>query len=168
MERTRAKTYWLRAALTAACLCLLAFIFGNSLASGDDSSAQSSVFVRAVQKLAGVFAPHSWVATATGEAYEKLHGIVRTSAHFCEFALLGALFTWCYRSYTDEKAYFFIVVCFLVLVPVVDEFLQTLTIGRAAEMKDVFTDTAGGFAGVLFAIITVAIASAIRKKRRKG
>lgn len=170
MENTQVskkKIYILRAVLTAACLALLAFIFGNSLTAGEDSSAQSASVVRLVQKVVGVFAPDSWIATATGEAYEKLHDIVRTVAHFLEFALLGALFSWCYRAYTSEKAYFFVVVCFLVLVPVIDEFLQTLTVGRAAEMKDVFVDTAGGLAGATFAVLTLVLGFAIYKKRRK-
>lgn len=161
------KTYLVRIVLTALCIGMLCFIFGNSLKAGEQSAEQSSGVVDMVQKAVGIFAPNSWIATATGEAYDRLHGIVRTIAHFCEFALLGALFTWCYRSYTSEKAFFFVPVCLSILVPIVDEFLQTLTPGRAAEMKDVLVDTAGGAAGCVFALLTLWIGFAIYKSKRK-
>ena len=61
------KIYLVRVLLTLACVLLLAFIFGNSLTEGDDSSKQSAGVVKAVQKIVGVFAPNSWIATATGE-----------------------------------------------------------------------------------------------------
>ncbi len=158
------KIYLARALLTLACLLLLAFIFGNSLKAGDESSAQSAEVVQAVQKVVGFFAPHSWIATATGEAYEKLHAVVRTLAHFSEFALLGALCSWCYRAYTAEKAYFFVVVFFVLFVPIVDEFLQTLTAGRVADIYDVWIDSAGGAVGIAFALLTLWIAKRIRRK----
>lgn len=158
------KIYLARALLTVACLLVLAFIFGNSLKAGDESSAQSAGVVKAVQKVAGFFAPNSWVATATGEAYEKLHAVVRTIAHFSEFALLGALCSWCYRAYTTEKAYFFVVVFFVLLIPVVDEFLQTLTIGRVADIYDVWIDSAGGAVGILFALGALWITKKIRRR----
>lgn len=158
------RIYLVRALLTIACIALLSFIFGNSLKAGEESSAQSAGFLRAVQKAVGFFAPNSFVATATGEAYEKLHAIVRTIAHFGEFALLGALCSWCYRAYTAEKAYFFVVVFFVLLVPIVDEFLQTLTIDRVADIYDVWVDSAGGAVGILFALCTLWIAKKIRRK----
>ena len=158
------KIYLARVLLTVMCIAMLVFIFSNSLKAGDESSAQSAGLVKAVQKVVGFFAPNSWVATATGGAFEKLHAIVRTIAHFSEFALLGALCSWCYRAYTIEKAYFFVVVFFVLLIPVLDEFLQTLTIGRVADIYDVWIDSAGGAVGILFALGTLWIAKKIRRK----
>ena len=162
------KIYLVRVLLTLACVLLLAFIFGNSLTEGDDSSKQSAGVVKAVQKIVGVFAPNSWIATATGEQYDRLHASVRTLAHFSEFALLGALCSWCYRAYTNEKTYFFVVVCFVAYVPIIDEFLQTLTVGRVADIHDVFLDTLGAFAGILFALCTLFLGRIRRKRRCKN
>lgn len=166
--RKNNKIYLARALLTLACLLLLAFIFFNSLTSGDDSSAQSAWVVKCVQKTVGFFAPNSWIANATGEEYDKLHEIVRTLAHFGEFALLGALCSWCYRAYTNEKAYFFVVVFFVAFVPIVDEFLQTLTIGRVADIRDIWVDTLGAFAGIAFALLALWIAKLLLKRRIKN
>ena len=58
---------------------------------GEQSAEKSSEVVKAVQKVAAFFDPNSAIATATGEAYDRLHAAVRNWAHFAEFALLGGL-----------------------------------------------------------------------------
>ncbi len=161
------KIWILRALLTALCLCMLAFIFGNSLQTGEQSSGLSRKVTDAVQKLCGLFAPESWIATATGEAYDKLHGIVRTAAHFSEFALLGALFCWCYRAYTRDKTFLFLPVGLLVLVPIVDEFLQRSSADRIADIADMLVDTAGGLCGFSFALLTLLIGFICKRKKEK-
>lgn len=170
MKKSKAKIWRLvlRIVLPLSCIAVLAFIFSNSLKSGTASSAQSGTVVNLVQKIAGVFAPNSWLATATGEAKEKIHAVIRTLAHFSEFALLGALFIWCYFSYTLEKRWLYLPVCTFLLVPVTDEFLQTLTASRAGEISDIAVGMLGGFSGMLFAAVTVAIGVGIylHKKRK--
>ena len=165
-KKQNAKTWLLRAILTALCIAAIAFIFSNSLQTGEESGAQSSFVTNAVQKIFRVFAPNSWIATATGEAYERLHGVIRTIAHFSEFALLGALLTWCWRSYTKDMLFFLIPACLVVLVPIVDECLQTLSAGRVAAISDVFTDTLGGVCGCVFAGLTLLIAFAIKRRKK--
>ena len=156
--------------LPLACIGTLAFIFSNSLRTGAASSKQSGRLVALVQKIAGVFAPNSHLATATGEAREKIHACLRVFAHFSEFALLGALLLWCYFAYTLKKRWLYLPVCIFVLVPVTDEYLQTLTAARAGEMADIAVDMLGGFCGMLFAAVTVAIGVAVyrRKKKKKA
>ena len=158
----------LRAALTIACVALVAFIFFNSAKTGDETVSQSSFVTDAVQKIIGLFAPKSWIATATGEEYERLHGYVRTLAHFSEFALLGALMAWCWRAYTDDKLCFVFPVCLALFIPVLDESLQFFTAGRVADTSDLFVDTLGGFCGLAFAIATLFIGKAVLAKKRKG
>jgi VanZ family protein len=171
MNKSKAKILRiiLRIVLPILCIATLAFIFSNSLRSGNASSAQSGSIVNAVQKIVGVFAPNSWLATATGEAKDKIHAVIRTLAHFSEFALLGALFIWCYFSYTSEKRWLYLPVCTFLLVPVTDEFLQTLTATRAGEMADIAVDMLGGVCGMLFATVTIAIGVGIclHKKSKK-
>lgn len=106
-ESTRKK--WraaLRILLPIVCVALLAFIFGNSLKTGEQSSKQSSTVVNAVQTVAGWIAPDSALATATGAAYDHLHAWVRVIAHFLEFGALGAAMTWCCLSYSLKKTVF--------------------------------------------------------------
>lgn len=153
--------------LPLACIGVLAFIFSNSLRTGEASSQQSGRLVSLVQKIAGVFAPNSHLATATGEAREKIHAFLRVFAHFAEFALLGGLFIWCYFSYTLKKRWLYLPVCVFLLVPVTDEYLQTLTAARAGEVADILVDMLGGLCGMLFATITVAIGVAVYRYKKK-
>lgn len=161
------KRLLLRLFLTLACACTLCFILGNSLKTGEQSQAQSSTAVDTLQKIVGWFAPNSFIATATGEAYERLHEVVRLCAHAAEFALFGTLLIWCYFSYSGKMNYVFVPVCAVILVPFWDEYLQTLTTSRSAELKDVLVDTCGGLAGCFFAVITVALGLWIIKMRRR-
>ena len=158
-EKVREKTdkirlFW-RIVTTVACVLMLVFIFSNSLQTGEDSTAQSSAVVDTIQDVASVVAPESSIATATGEDYDKLHADVRVLAHFSEFMLLGALFVWCWYSYTDKKIWLIAPAAGVVLTPMIDELLQTLSSGRAAEWMDVAVDTLGGFVGGIFAICTL-------------
>lgn len=156
----------LRIALTLACAFVYAWIFSNSLKTGAESSAQSLAVTDAVQSAAQVVAPSSGVATATGEEYDKLHSLIRSIAHFSEFALLGALLSWCYLSYTRQKAFAVIPFAFIVLTPIVDECLQTFTGGRGAEIKDILLDTAGGLFGAAVALLLFWLGWVIYKRRK--
>lgn len=153
-----------RIVTTLACALMITFIFSNSLQTGEESSAQSSTVVDAVQKVVAVFAPESPIVTATGEAYNKLHAAVRTVAHFLEFAVLGALSCWCWYSYTDKKLFLLAPAGAIVAVPVIDECLQTLTAGRAAEWLDVAVDISGGVVGAFCALCVLTLGIFIYRK----
>ena len=160
------RTLWLwvlRGSLTAACIAMLVFIFSNSLKTGEESAEQSLAVVDTVQKVA----PNSTIATATGSADERLHMIVRSVAHFAEFALLGALLLWCAASYTLEKEGLLISLPLALAVPMIDETLQYFVANRGAEWKDVCIDMAGGVMGIMFALLTVILGLHIYKKRKK-
>lgn len=161
------KIWVLRIVLTIACIFAFAWIFSNSLKTGEQSSAQSQAVTKAVQDTAKVVAPSSKVATATGEDYELLHNVIRSIAHFSEFAVLGALLAWCYLSYTRQKALFILPIGLIVLTPIVDETLQISTGGRGAEMKDILLDTAGGLLGTVCALAIVWLVFALCKRRRR-
>ena len=160
--------YALRIILTLLCALVLAWIFSNSLAVGEKSSSQSGAVTDAVQDVAGVIAPESSVATATGEDYDKLHMDIRTLAHFCEFVALGGLLLFCYFSYTRKKDFFIIPLWLVLFVPLIDECLQTFTGGRAAQLSDVLIDTAGGLMGMALAFVAFLLGRVwyLRRKRR--
>ena len=63
-------------------LLWIAFIFGNSLDSGAESSAKSSTVHEVVNEL----------AASLGAKEEISEKTIRTSAHFAEFAVLSLLF----------------------------------------------------------------------------
>ena len=166
-ERKKSNPHLLRALLTALSLALLAFIFGNSAMPAKESAAQSDFITDLVQKIVKVFAPNSWAANATGADYERLHSVIRTFAHFREFALLGALLVFTFRSYTRSGYAFVVCVCLIALTPILDETLQAFTAGRVADVADLYVDTLGGAIGGLFAALAVCIGGAIIRKKRK-
>lgn len=153
-----------------AVVAVLAFIFSNSAASGETSSAQSYAVTEQVQQAAQVIAPHSKIATAQGEDFIKLHISVRTAAHFCQFALLGAVAFGCYLSYTQKKLFALMPTVGSVAVAFLDESLQIFSNGRAFEWSDIFVDSLGGLCGCLFSLLVFLAARAIicRIQKAKG
>ncbi len=160
----RQPSVFLRLILTAALLGLLGFIFSNSLQTGEQSSAQSGGVMELVQRIAKQIAPNSFIATATGKDYDRLHALVRMAAHFLEFCALGAVMVLCFYSYTLKKRHAPLALICTCLVACVDEFLQTLTAGRGAELKDIIVDCLGGVVGAGFALIVIIILGFVLKK----
>lgn len=149
-------------------LCVVAtlvFIFCNSLQTGEQSSVTSGGVVEILQEFARKTAPNSFVATATGKAYELLHAIVRMLAHFAEFAMLGAFVAWTYFAYLTDKRFFLVAFTFLLCMPIIDEYIQLTVAGRGAQVLDVLVDTLGSVCGFLFGWITRGIAVAIHNKK---
>lgn len=167
-SKIKATARWvLRVFLTAACIAMLAFIFSNSLKTGEQSTQQSSAVVDTVQDVAAVIAPDSSIATATGEAYERLHVWVRLVAHFFEFSLFGGLLLWCIASYTCQGKGLWCALLGVCLVPMIDESLQHFVAGRGAEFFDVCTDVAGGVCGILFALLVLLFIVSVQDKRQE-
>ena len=173
MDKGREKSnrkWWricLCALLTAACVAFIGWIFSNSLKTAEESTVQSAGVVEKIQAFFARFAPNSFVAKATGEDYNTLHKIIRILAHFCEFALLGALLIWCLRAYTGKGKFLFIPLALILLVPIVDEILQSFTGGRAMQFIDLVVDVAGGICGGVFALFTLWIGKKIVEKKGK-
>jgi VanZ family protein len=157
----------LKILLPIACLAWVVFIFSNSLQTAEQSSVQSTTVVDTVQQVAKVIAPESKIANATGSAYEKLHAVIRSFAHFTEFAVLGVLLGWCYFAYTLKWKYFFIPGLFVLLVPILDEWMQSFVEGRAWEAFDLLLDVLGGAAGIMFAALSVVVGLLICEKATK-
>ncbi|MBR2622856.1 MAG: VanZ family protein [Clostridia bacterium] len=161
------KTKWiLRAATTALCVFAVGFILYNSVQPAVESAAQSSRIVEMVQRAVAVFAPHSSIVTATGEEYRRLHEVIRTLAHFSEYALLGALGGWCCLSYTRQKSFYAIPMVGLTAVAVLDECLQHFTPGRSMQWVDLLVDVGGGACGFAFSLLLVWLVVKIKKRRK--
>ena len=163
----RIKKKWIgHAVLTALCAFAVGFILYNSLQPAQESAQQSSRIVAMVQRAVAVFAPNSSIVTATGEAYRRLHEVVRTLAHFAEYALLGALGGWCCLSYTSKCVFFAIPAAGTAVVAVADECLQHFTPGRSMQFIDILVDVGGGACGLAFALLSVWLVVKIIKRRK--
>ena len=167
MEKINRKLLWtLRILLSTACAFAVGFILYNSIQTAVESAKQSSRAVEVVQKVVATVAPNSPIVTATGDAYDRLHAAVRTLAHFTEYALLGALAGWCYRSYTDKKVWLLAPSVGVALLAVVDECLQLTAEGRGSQLSDVAVDILGGSLGIVFALLSVWAVWKWMEKRR--
>lgn len=155
---------------TLFCVVVVGWIFSHSLQTGVESAEQSSSIVEMLQKIARKIAPNGWIANATGEAYDKLHAIVRNIAHWTEYALLGASFAFCYVSWTQKKIFLTLPILGIAIVPIVDECLQLFTAGRGAQVSDVLVDVFGGVCGLFFVIGVLWLTYKIsyRKRNRQG
>ena len=161
------KTKWiLRSVLTALCAFAVGFILYNSLQPAVESAQQSNTVVELVQKAVAVVAPQSPIVTATGDAYDRLHKVIRTLAHFSEYALLGALGGWCCLSYTFRKVFLAIPAGGIVILGALDEYLQSFVVGRGTQFADVLVDSLGGLCGLAFALFTVWFAVKMIKRRK--
>ena len=161
----------LRIIMPILCVLVLVFIFSQSLQTGEQSAQTSSKVVDTVQEVAQVIAPESKIATATGEEYNKLHANIRTLAHFAEFVLLGVVTCGCCLVYTQKKRYWLLGILGLVLVPIIDEALQSFTANRAAEIIDILVDFSGGLVGfilVLGCFYGISYCLKTRKNKRKA
>ena len=158
----------LKIVLPILCVLWVAFIFSNSLQTAEKSVAQSTTVVDKVQDMAQIIAPQSPVATAKGEAYNRLHLIIRDLAHFMQFMVLGVLIGWCYFVYTAKFKFFYCPVLTLLVLPLIDEWLQTFVDGRGYEWADIFSDVFGAFTGLAVAVLTfIAVYSIYKIKTRE-
>ncbi len=163
-------TVFLRIFTTLFCVVVTAWIFSHSLQTASQSAGQSSSLVDFLQKIAKKIAPDSWVATATGEEYDRLHSIVRSLAHWTEFALLGASFAFCYVAWTQKKSFLFLPMLGIVLVSIMDECLQLFTAGRGAQVRDALVDCFGGVCGFFFVwgVVWLTYKISFKKRTRQG
>ena len=150
---------WLLLAVIA---LTLVFIFSNSLKSSTDSADDSGAVGDFV---AGIIPPDT-------ELGEFVQDNIRKTAHFAEFAVLGAevaVLVWLYfRRY--RVLAMSLSPLFGLLVAVVDETLQYIPKDRGPSVLDVWIDV-GGYATALvpvflvFILVTV-IMNRVRAKRK--
>lgn len=128
----------------AAVLIWMAVIFFLSHQPGSESGELSSLITEKIIAAAEQISP------ALGDSVETLHTIVRKSAHFIAYLLLGILALNAlqksgaggFRSY----AYAFLIAAAYAMS---DEFHQLFIPGRSGEIRDVGIDSAGAATGLL-------------------
>lgn len=134
------------------------FIWVHSLMSAEKSTEESLnvlEFLTAFLRSLGINA-------------ELTDHIVRKTAHFCEFALLGCLTLWC--GYLFNKNILKLLlpvggVC--IAVAVVDEIIQIFSPGRSCQLSDVILDFTGSVFGAVFFILIIIIIMLIKKRMNK-
>lgn len=144
---------FLRIFLTLAVIAWTTWVFSNSLKNSESSSQQSQKVVEIVEQVTGVKCSHK---------------VIRKSAHFLEFTVLGALWTLTYFSYGHRGAF-----CLAlaegtsVLTAVCDETLQRFSKGRSPQSTDVLIDSAGALFGVCFVGGILFLVWLCKRKKKK-
>lgn len=131
--------------------CLTIFFFSHQ--PGDESGLQSNFIVEIVAKI------------LPNVEKETLSFVVRKTAHFSIYAMLGIL-TMNFTNTTSNKivknTIISLIFCFIYAIT--DEFHQLFIQGRSGELKDVLIDTSGALTGILMVIII----SKIYRKIKQG
>lgn len=129
--------------LTAA---LVVFIFSNSVKDANASSASSGRVTAFINSI--LFALRLDLTLTDG--------IVRTLAHFCEFALLGVMMTLTVASFISVKyAALIRAITYSFFVAFIDECLQIFSDGRAFQFSDLMVDIAGAVSGAALVYLLI-------------
>lgn len=143
-------------------ISILCFIFRNSAQSADISSAQSEGLSRLLYKIIKTY--FNGVIS-----YHQSCVIVRTFAHFAEFAalafcLLGAL----ENGFEHIKKRKTLALLITAVSALIDETIQLFSEGRAFQVFDLFIDVLGGFAGVLFFALIIWLINFSPRREKNG
>ena len=140
----------------------LGFIFGNSMKTGEESGVQSGKVHEIVNN----------VAQSVGVQEPIPEKVVRKTAHFTEFAVLGILV--CLDLYaiglvSHKKKLYISNLWALVAIPICavfascDELLQNFSEGRGPSIIDVLIDTSGAATATAAFILTFTVILLIAK-----
>lgn len=137
-------------------LLILAFIWGNSLLPGAESSDLSG---RVIQYLEKIFGPVT--------NYEKVSHYVRKLAHMTEYAALGFCLSWFWYLWQKpgKETFSLPLLCGLTTA-CIDETIQLFSQDRGSSLKDVWIDMAGFT--LAFLIYRFLSAPAHRRDRERG
>ena len=116
-------------------ICVLIFIWGNSLLPGEVSGALSD-WVKSI--LARIF--------SAGSKQQTGRGLLRKVAHFTEFTALGMCLAWLYGMLQKGKIRPFLLG---VLAASIDETIQRFVPDRGPSIRDVCIDSAGVLTGMI-------------------
>ena len=150
-----------RVIFTLALIGCIAFIFSNSMKIGEVSQGSSG---RVLALLQGVLRRLGHPALAQ----RLTDHIVRKLAHFCEYMLEGFLLMLRMRVYSRHPLRH-ITVPMLggVLTALTDETIQLFSEGRSSQVTDVWLDSAGVLAGILTALVLMALCRLLFNHRNK-
>ena len=161
MQKTSPWLIAARVIFTFALIACIVFIFSNSMQIGDVSETASGRVLLLMKK---VFTRLGM----PGAANHLTDHIVRKLAHFCEYMLEGFLLMLCMRVYTRNYIWHISVPLLGgVLTALVDETIQIYSPGRSSQVTDVWLDSAGVLAGILAALVLMALCGLLFHHRNK-
>ena len=141
--------------IPVALLGCIFFIFSNSMKVGAVSEGASGRVLTLLQRILRGLGHPALAARLTQH-------IVRKLAHFCEYALEGFLLMLCMRVYSRHPLrHISVPVLGGVLTALADETIQLYSPGRSSQVTDVWLDSLGVLAGILAALVLMALCSRV-------
>ena len=134
-------------------LVYICFIYGNSLTPATISSQESGFLL---DKFRGAMISLGW------EHLWLTEHIIRKTAHFAEYAVLGGLTARAYGLYGRHRICNRDALMLIFMVPFVDETIQIFVAGRSGQISDVWLDMSGAAVGMA---IAAGMMCCLRKKR---
>lgn len=148
-----------RAVISVFIAATLFFIWSNSLADAPESAVRSD---GVIEWLKPIVDPHDKIDDGT------FTFAVRKTAHFTEFAVLGAevflLVSTFVKKFPNPLRRVPVSAVLSACVAVIDEIIQLFSPGRACRVTDIMIDTAGALTG---ALVICAVAVTIARIRRR-
>ena len=150
-----------RVIFTFGLIACIVFIFSNSMKVGNVSEAASGRVLALVQKVL------THLGMPGAASHVTMH-LIRKLAHFCEYTLEGFLLMLCMRVYTRNYIWHISVPLLGgVLTALADETIQIYSPGRSSQVTDVWLDSAGVLAGILAALVLMALCGLLFHHRNK-
>jgi predicted integral membrane protein len=140
------------------------FIFAMSSFGPDSSNAQSNFFVDLISN----FVPIKSSPQEPNFDLKTIIFLVRKTAHFTEYAILGILFYLNLRHHSSQKQspkLFVLAILFSALYACTDEFHQLFVPGRTGQPFDVLVDTLGATFGCLVVLAAQKIRTRLDLRR---
>lgn len=139
------------------------FVFIMSSFGSDSSSAQSGQIIQVLRQVFPNLNNTSHLDASS------LVFIVRKTAHFTEYAILGILFVFFFRQFFPQKnssRYFILAILFSFFYACTDEIHQLFIPGRSGQFTDVLIDTLGASFGCLLLVLFRHLRKAWRARHR--
>ena len=150
-----------RVVFTLALIGCIAFIFSNSMKIAAASSLSSGRVLRWMQAVLRRLGQPELAKRLT------MH-FVRKLAHFCEYMLEGFLLMLCMRVYSRHPLrHISVPLLGGVLTALADETIQIYSPGRSSQVTDVWLDSLGVLAGILTALVLLALCRLLFNHRNK-
>lgn len=152
----------------AAVIAVMSLIFFFSSQDGSESAETSGRLVRIVTSMIPNFDELS--AEEQFRLSEQIHFIIRKTAHFTEYTLLGFTLLLHIRTIYDyiskkPRAAWLLSWSIGVIYAALDEYHQSFSDARSPQIRDVLIDSAGAAAGVL--LCTVVLMAIYKQRRQK-
>jgi len=134
-------------------LCV-SFIFFNSFMSSDQSIEESGRITKAVEKVVNTIYKDNPPEKVIHFFKTNFNNILRNSAHFLEFFILGIL-TILYSNRFKLTVFrrSSLVLLFCIVIALTDEIIQLFSPGRAFELYDLALDGLGSIVGVILILL---------------